>query len=173
MWGGWPSASEAGWGALSKPIHALMIRKAVRGDLPQLAEIETQAFASDRLSQRALARHLRSPSANLLVAVAADGKVDAYALLLFRRKAAVARLYSLAVDRAARGQGLARRLIAAAEAAAASRGACILRLEVRVDNRLAIRLYEELGYACFARQAGYYQDGTDALRYQKPLACST
>ena len=149
------------------------IRPAVPADLPGLTAIENEAFASDRLSRRALARHLGSPSANLLVAVAADGTVVAYALLLFRRNAAVARLYSLAVDRAARGQGLARRLVAAAEAAAASRGACILRLEVRVDNRLAIRLYEELGYACFALEPGYYEDGTDALRYQQPLACST
>jgi [ribosomal protein S18]-alanine N-acetyltransferase len=151
----------------------IAIRPGIPADLPSLAAIENEAFASDRLSQRALARHLRSRTALVLVAAAAAGTVVGYALLLFRREATVARLYSLAVDPAARGRGLARRLIAAAEEAASSRGARVLRLEVGVDNAPAIRLYEELGYRCFARTAGYYEDRADALRYQKPLARST
>ena len=145
------------------------IRPGIPADLPRLTAIENEAFAGDRLSQRALARHLRSPTASLLVAVAADGTIPGYALMLFRRNAAIARLYSLAVVRAARGQGLARQLIAAAEELAAGRGAAAMRLEVRVDNLAAIRLYEALGYGSFARRRFYYEDRTDALRYQKPL----
>jgi ribosomal-protein-alanine N-acetyltransferase len=151
------------------PAPRIAIRPGIPADLPRLTAIENEAFAGDRLSQRALARHLRSPTAGLLVAVAADGTVVGYALLLFRRNAAVARLYSLAVGLAARGQGLARRLIAAAEEAAAGRGAAAMRLEVRVDNLAAIRLYEALGYGSFGRRRGYYEDRSDALRYQKPL----
>ena len=124
----------------------IAIRPGVPADLPSLAALENEAFATDRLSRRALARHLGSPTALLLVAAAAAGTAVGYALLLFRREATVARLYSLAVDPAARGRGLARRLIAAAEEAARSRGARVLRLEVRVDNAPAIRQYEELGY---------------------------
>jgi hypothetical protein len=37
------------------------------------------------------------------------------------------------------------------------------------DNLAAIRLYEALGYGSFARRRFYYEDRTDALRYQKPL----
>lgn len=151
------------------PAPRIAIRPGIPADLPRLTAIENEAFAGDRLSQRALARHLRSPTAGLLVAVAADGTVVGYALLLFRRNATVARLYSLAVGRTARGQGLARRLIAAAEEAAAGRGAAAMRLEVRVDNLAAIRLYEALGYGSFGRRRGYYEDRSDALRYQKPL----
>jgi ribosomal-protein-alanine N-acetyltransferase len=77
-----------------------MIRRAVRGDLPQLAEIETQAFDSDRLSRRSLARHVGSPSAALLVAEDGKGTLAAYALVLFRRLSSIARLYSVASTRA-------------------------------------------------------------------------
>jgi ribosomal-protein-alanine acetyltransferase len=145
------------------------IRAGRAADLPRLVEIENGAFAGDRLSRRALARHLHSPTAALLVAAGPPGRVVAYALLLFRAKARRARLYSLAVDPDARGLGLARTLLAAAEAEARRRGAAALTLEVRIDNRPAIRLYEALGYRRRARRSGYYEDGADALGYEKPL----
>jgi ribosomal-protein-alanine acetyltransferase len=145
------------------------IRSGRAADLPRLVEIENGAFAGDRLSRRALARHLHSPTAALLVATGPPGRVVAYALLLFRAKARHARLYSLAVDPQARGLGLARTLVAAAEAEARRRGAAALTLEVRVDNRRAIRLYEALGYRGLDRRSDYYEDGADALRYEKPL----
>ena len=82
-----------------------------------------------------------------------------------------ARLYSLAVDPQARGLGLARSLVAA-EAEALRRGAAALTLEVRVDNEAAIRLYEALGYRGLGRRSDYYEDGADALRYEKPLTAA-
>jgi ribosomal-protein-alanine N-acetyltransferase len=155
--------------ARRSPAERFAIRSGLPADLPRLVEIENGSFPGDRLSRRALARHLRSPAAALLVAVADSGPVVAYALLLFRRNASVARLYSVAVDPAARGLGLARRLIEAAEAAARRRGASALTLEVRIDNAAAIQLYEALGYDRFARRSAYYDDEADALRYRKPL----
>jgi [ribosomal protein S18]-alanine N-acetyltransferase len=145
------------------------IRPGVAADLLRLVEIENGAFAGDRLSRRALARHLRSPTAALLVAAEPPDRVVAYALLLLRANARRARLYSLAVDPHARGLGLARSLIAAAEAEALRRGASALTLEVRVDNAAAIRLYEALGYRGLGRRSDYYEDGADALHYEKPL----
>jgi ribosomal-protein-alanine acetyltransferase len=151
------------------PAPRFAIRLGRPADLPRLVEIENGSFPGDRLSRRALARHLGSPTAAVLVATAQSGQVVAYALLLFRRNASVARLYSVAVDPAARGLGLSRRLMAAAEAAARRRGASALVLEVRIDNAAAIRLYEALGYRRFARRSAYYEDEADALRYRKPL----
>ena len=40
------------------------IRPGIPADLPRLTAIENEAFAGERLSQRALARHLRSPTAS-------------------------------------------------------------------------------------------------------------
>jgi ribosomal protein S18 acetylase RimI-like enzyme len=69
-----------------------------------------------------------------------------------------------------RGAGLGRRLLADAERVAAADRKGVLRLEVRADNRPAIRLYESLGYRQIGRYAGYYADKTDAIRYEKPLS---
>ena len=69
-----------------------------------------------------------------------------------------------------RGTGLGRLLLADAERVAATRRKRVLKLEVRVDNAGAIRLYERRGYRLVGRDAGYYADKTDALRYEKPLA---
>ncbi|MET0481388.1 MAG: ribosomal-protein-alanine acetyltransferase, partial [Aestuariivirgaceae bacterium] len=90
---------------MTAPVRAFAIRSGAAGDLPRLVEIEDGAFAGDRLSRRALARHLQSPTAVLLVAAAPPDRAVAYALLLFRAGARRARLYSLAVDPEARGGG--------------------------------------------------------------------
>lgn len=92
------------------------------------------------------------------------------AVVLFRRGSRVARLYSIAIADAARGRGLGRVLLAAAERAASNRDCEVLRLEVRADNHAAQQLYEGCGYCCFGLRRGYYEDGDDALRYEKPLA---
>ena len=50
-----------------EPAHApaadIRVRKAARGDLDALTELERRVFATDRLSRRSLRRFLASPSA--------------------------------------------------------------------------------------------------------------
>ncbi len=82
----------------------------------------------------------------------------------------MARLYSLAIDPAARGRGLGSELLERAEAAALKAGKAVLRLEVRPDNSAAIRLYEEAGYRAFGRYLDFYADRSPALRFEKRLA---
>jgi Peptidase_C39 like family/Acetyltransferase (GNAT) family len=60
-------------------------------------------------------------------------------------------------------------LLAAAEAAAAARGCRAIRLEVHVRNHAAISRYRKSGYREFARIPRYYDDGGDALRFEKRL----
>ena len=144
------------------------IRPAVAGDLDALVRLEQHAFATDRLSRRALRRLVRSEAAVVLVAETAQGVVGD-AILLRRRGSAVARVYSLAVDTAARGRGIARalllRLIEAARASKTRR----LRLEVRTDNTAARALYAALGFRPIASLPGYYQDGADGIRLEAAL----
>jgi [ribosomal protein S18]-alanine N-acetyltransferase len=148
-------------------------RVSVRGarlqDVPDLERIEAVAFATDRLSRRSLNRHVQSATADVLVATA-DRKTVGYAVLFYRRSTPLARLYSIATDPAARGRGVARALLKAGERSARLRGCIGVRLEVRVDNAAAIRLYEQEGYRPFGRRESYYEDGAPALRFQKPLA---
>ena len=44
-----------------------------------------------------------------------------------------------------------------------------MRLEVQPGNRAAIARYEKSGYRRTGRLPGYYNDGSDALRYEKVL----
>lgn len=151
--------------ASSSEVH---IRRATSGDLAALVELENAAFAVERMSARQLRRHLESLSADVLVAIR-ERRVVGAAVLFFRRANHVARLYSIAVADSERGHGIGEALLAAAEQAARRRGSRTLRLEVRVDNAAAQRLYERRGYRRFGTRAGYYEDGQDALRYEKAL----
>jgi [ribosomal protein S18]-alanine N-acetyltransferase len=148
------------------------VRPATAADLDPLVALEQRAFSGDRMSRAQYRRHLANPSAAVLVADAAGGDLLGSALVFFRRGTALARLYSIATAPAARGRGIGAGLLAAAEDAAHERGCRALRLEVRVDNAVAIALYERAGYRRIGRYAGYYEDGADAWRYEKSLAVS-
>jgi ribosomal protein S18 acetylase RimI-like enzyme len=145
-----------------------LIRPAVAADLDALERLEQAVFATDRLSRRSLRRFLVRGHDALLVAEC-GGRIAGYALVLFRTGTALARLYSVAVDPALGRRGLGRALLAAAEDEASRRGCVFLRLEVRADNAAALALYAAAGYRQFGRYVGYYEDGMDALRFEKRL----
>jgi ribosomal-protein-alanine N-acetyltransferase len=144
-----------------------MFRTARPGDLPALLALEAQ-FPGDRMQARQFRHHLANPQAALRVLVE-EGAVLGYALVLVRAGTRPARLYSIAVDRRQRGRGLGAALLADAERAARRFGRDRLRLEVRADNAAAIALYEGNGYRRFGRHEAYYEDGGDALRFEKAL----
>jgi ribosomal-protein-alanine acetyltransferase len=146
----------------------MQVRAAGFRDVPTLLAVENQAFSGDRLSRRSFRRFLSSQLTETVVAEHA-GEVVGYAVVLFRAGAVVARLYSIAVALEAAGRGLGAMLLSAAEGAAMRRGCALMRLEVREDNAAAISLYRKLGYRQFAKRAGYYEDGADALRFEKRL----
>ncbi len=142
------------------------IRAAQPADLEELLRLEAQSFQTDRLSRRSFKRWLRHPGCVFLVSAGEDG-LGGYILVILRRGTRLARLYSVAVDPAQRGQGLAARLIAEAEREARGAGALYMRLEVAGNNDGAIRLYRKLGYQTFGLYRDYYEDHTDALRMEK------
>ncbi|HVY57817.1 MAG TPA: GNAT family N-acetyltransferase [Xanthobacteraceae bacterium] len=147
----------------------IRIRPGVTSDLDALVDLEERVFSTDRMSRRSLRRFLGAESAALLVAERAGG-VAGYALVLFRRRSGVARLYSIAVDPGITGRGVGTALLGAAEDAAAARACAVMRLEAHEANARAISRYESAGYRLFGRYVRYYEDGGDALRYEKSLA---
>lgn len=155
----------------SAPHASVGIRAATPADLATLQAIETTSFTQDRISPRAMAHHLRSGSADVLIATLGSEPAG-YALLLYRSTSTLARLYSIATLPVARGKGVGRRLMAALERSATKRGCDRLRLEVREKNTPAIALYESLGYRRIGRYEDYYQDGAPALRFEKQLTSS-
>jgi len=150
------------------PYPDYTIRRAAASDLDALVALEHAAFTTDHLSRRQYAKHLRSDTARVFVAVD-DGGLLGKALVFFRAGSDIARLYSIAVSDRARGRGLAKALLAEAEQAARAHGCTRMRLEVSHGNPAAIALYERLGYHCFAEHRGYYENGEHAWRYEKDL----
>ena len=145
-----------------------MIRPARIADLPELVRLEESCFVSDRLTRRSFRHLLRYGHGAMLVAAGTRG-LTAYAGLLYRKGSATARLYSLAVDPVLRGRGIGRGLLRAAERTARRDGHTAISLEVRIDNRPALLLYESAGYEPGGHHAGYYADGADAQRLRKHL----
>jgi ribosomal protein S18 acetylase RimI-like enzyme len=153
---------------LRSASHAqLEIRQARSTDIEALARLEARVFSSDHLSRRSLAALAKSASACLLVAHRGE-RLIGYAVVLTRRGSRTARLYSIAVEERGRGTGLS--LLAAAEAAARTRGAERIRLEVRLDNPAAARFYERAGYKPFGHRFNFYEDGMAANLYVRDLA---
>jgi ribosomal protein S18 acetylase RimI-like enzyme len=153
----------------SAPIPSASVRDAATSDLDALVALENAAFDEDRISRRQFRHLLTRANAAILVAESDTGALLGDVVLLFSRGTATARLYSIAVDRAARGRGVARALVEAGEAEAWRRERAWMRLEVRKDNRASIGLFESLGYRRFGEYADYYADRMAAWRYEKPL----
>jgi len=81
-----------------------------------------------------------------------------------------AEILTVGVATAAQRRGLARRMLAALYAEAIRRRARELFLEVRVDNRPAISLYESEGFARIGVRRGYYENGrVDAVVMRRKL----
>ena len=98
-------------GGASQPL----IRAAAPADVEALVALENSVFETDRISRRSFLRFINSPSAEVLVAQGAGGGIAGYALNLYRRTTSVARLYSIATTEGARGSGVGRALMEAAE----------------------------------------------------------
>ena len=146
----------------------MIIRPATAADIDALVALEASFPEVDRFDRRTW-RRLLSGHASVLVSGTPKDSLLAAAVMLYRKGAGVARLYSITVAPEARGKGLARALMAACEADATGRGARAVRLEVRSTNSSAIRLYEAGGYRVIATLESYYPDGEAALRMEKSL----
>jgi len=160
------------------PMHAeistadgLQIRAAGIDDLEDLLALEQACFQGDRISRRQFRYLLTRGNARTLVAVepSIPGLLG-YVMVLFSRGTSLARLYSIAVSAAARGRGVGRALVKAAEGAARDAACADLRLEVRRDNAASLELFRQMGYREFGTIEDYYEDHMGALRLQKSLA---
>ena len=146
-----------------------MVRAGQPSDLNRLEAIENEAFTSDRLSRRSLRYFLRASSTDVLVAHRADIIVG-YAMIGFRARSRLGRIFSLAVDAGHTRLGVGRAMLDACEVCARRRICDAIRLEVRADNLTAIRLYESVAYRAFATEPDYYEDGCAARRFEKTLS---
>ena len=146
--------------------YEIAFREAQAEDLADLVALESRCFSTDRLSRRSFRHWIQADHCTFTVAVV-DNRVIAYCLIIFFRGTTLARLYSVAVSPDFRGRGIAEKLIAEGESRSEAAGLVFLRLEVDIENKSAIRLYEKMGYRPFGIYHSYYEDNHDALRMQK------
>ncbi|MFM2481851.1 GNAT family N-acetyltransferase/peptidase C39 family protein [Celerinatantimonas sp. YJH-8] len=150
---------------MTTSIH---LEPATTAHLNALLNIEYQCFESDRISKRSFQRFIHSSHADLQIAIH-EGKCVGYALVLYRRGTSLARLYSLAVLSQVQHQGVGLALVKRIQNNAQLYGCHFLRLEVDCNNQAAIHLYQKLGFHEIDTLPGYYENGNDGLRMEKPL----
>lgn len=150
-------------------MNDIRIQPATLADLPALIALEEISFASDRISRRSFRRWLAHPRQSALLVAKSGLDLAGYALIFLHQGTRLARLYSIAVSEAFRGQRIGQKLLEEAEKVAREAGRVHMRLEVRKDNIGAITLYEKMGYQQFGFYEDYYEDHADALRFQKRI----
>jgi len=146
-----------------------MIRSATLADIDVLVSLENRCFDTDRISRRSF-RHMLSRGHTITLVEQQEDDIIGYVLVLLRKGTSLGRIYSIAVDPASRGRGVATGLITAVEAAALDNDCVLMRSEIRKDNPASQALFAALGYRPFGVYEGYYEDAMDALRFEKHLA---
>lgn len=137
----------------------ITVRKLGFSDLPQVVAIERRAFTTP-WSLAMFVLELSKPSGVCLAAVGADNRLHGY--LICSRYDQAWHLMNIAVDPAARRQGVAVALLEGMLAAAGPDSAYTL--EVRTSNAGAITLYERFGFKAAGMRKRYYADtGEDAV----------
>jgi len=140
------------------------LRKAGPADFDRIAALEAACFgaADGVFSPRQLRNLLNNPNAHWLLSL--DDKAMGCWLKVDNGRARWARLYSLAVHPALRGQGWGKRLIDAGFIWMRAEGLSACRAEVKADNRAARKLYAGCGFQETGLLHDYYAPGVHGVR---------
>jgi ribosomal-protein-alanine N-acetyltransferase len=111
--------------------------------------------------------HFISGAESSVIVARRNGRIAAFAIMLFGDE--TAHLNLLAVATAYRRQGLGRQLIDWLSATAIEAGVFRINLELRTQNSAACSFYERLGFERKGVIQGYYQGREAALRMSKRL----
>jgi len=120
-----------------------------------------------RFDLRAMRRFALAP--NAIAIVAEEESTLAGFVILNPTHRVSAYVTTLDVHPAHRRHGLARRLMASAEAAARRANLTPLRLHVSTENPAAIAFYEAIGFARQSLHEDFYAPSLHAWLYTKPL----
>lgn len=146
-------------------------RRAVPDDLGAILGIENACFAEEAYPAEYF--HYLFVERGCEIWLAEEGGVAVGTLVLVfvgsAHRRVECRIGSVAVRPDRQGRGLGRRLMAFAEERARQRSSNRVRLEVRADNRRAIRLYESRGFRRIRPLPHYYGFGRHGILYMKLL----
>jgi ribosomal-protein-alanine N-acetyltransferase len=136
------------------------IRRVRERDLDEILEIEETAFTNPY--PLGYLRFLAK--ANPETFLVADGveSLRGYIIADVRNRNE-GHIISIAVNKDERRKGVARALIERVGLVFSDLEVEVVKLEVRVSNHSAIKLYETMGYRQVGMMPGYYRDGEDAI----------
>jgi len=137
----------------------MKISKAEFHNASELFALEQKLFLSKNypLSRASFYYHIKN---NMLFVAEVDNVIAGYILILIKRK--TPKLYSIGVKEEFRGKKIAQRLLEFSIKELSGIGFKSLLLEVRVDNKAAISLYEKIGFSVKKSLNEFYLDGCDA-----------
>ncbi|EKD39270.1 MAG: acetyltransferase [uncultured bacterium] len=142
---------------------------AARADVDQLAALEIDLFKTDRCSRKSFRYLIRQAYVIVVKKRADSAEIVGYAILLGRKNSRKMRIYSFGVASAARGNGLAGRLLEVLENIVRDRKCTMLTLEVSDSNVAALGLYKKHGFSQYGFRLGYYEDGGHAILMRKNI----
>lgn len=141
------------------------LRPFVLADLTRVMEIEWESFLD---GDEALYRELHDEWPDGFMVAELDGVVIGFLVLVITLEGE-GRVFALAVDARYRGKGVGRQLLKVAFRTLRKLLIGFVRLEVRVGNQVAQRLYRSMGFMEIGFIPFYYKDGEGALVMRKVL----
>lgn len=151
---------------MAEPAVRIRARLPVAGDVRALESAERECFIDPWPGQYFMSE-LYAPGRYQRVLVDSAGDLAAY--LFSAWQYLDLHVLKVATLPKYRRGGLARRLMAMAEAHANEMCGDSITLEVRADNRPALELYRAFGYTNVGLRRHYYADGSDAVIMTKSL----
>ena len=158
-------------GSSQSPV--VWLRDEEDADLEAMYYLDASCFeAPFRFSRTAMRHFTRARGAFTILAEDRAGGMVGFVVVQVNRERPSADAYVVTLDvrQDVRRQGIAGRLLRAAEIRAARDGAARMGLHVWTENGGAIRFYEREGYERTLLHPDFYGSGIDALGYAKALA---
>ena len=141
------------------------------GDLDGMFRLDEVCFETPfRFSRAAMRRFAEARRARVVIAEL-GGELVGFCIVHVEtvEREEVGYVVTLDVALAWRRQGLAGMLMERGEAEAREAGCSSMALHVFTGNEAAIRFYERMGYAFWARDEDFYGVGVDGLVYRKGI----
>lgn len=149
----------------------MSFRAATLRDIDALLALENACYPPHQAYSRAEYRYALATARAVNIAWC-DDEIVGFVGAFYHSGWRVGHVFTVNVHPKARGQGLGKRLMGECERELLERGMQRVILEVNVDNKGAIALYDACGYERRQRLADYYTqyENNDAFLYAKEFA---
>ncbi|MEM0491157.1 MAG: ribosomal protein S18-alanine N-acetyltransferase [Acidilobaceae archaeon] len=144
------------------------LRQAMLSDISSILEVENDSFDVKERFNSEIFTWLLISYPELFLVLECGNEIAGYAAGVI--EANRCQLVSIAVKSTYRGRRLGKCLLRAFEDKCLKFNVGSIRLEVKVSNNVALRLYLSEGYRVIGKIKNYYSDGSDALLLEKRLS---